>query len=257
MAPLFGRGLAGPVLRPLAERLIDAARLREGDRLILDAPCDGGVLSAALARSIAADVRVVAVDADAEALEAAGAAGPRAQLVRADPAQLPLAAGIVDVALSLLTLAHQRDPAAVVAACASTLRPEGRLIAAVWGERAAVPHLSALSGALHSTLGHTPTDVEDALALGAPGALETLAARVGMTGVRVLRLRDVARFDGVDHLWSVHGTGRLAPHAGELDEDAERAVRHELAGRLRRVTAWDGTLVVPVEIAVLMAKTDS
>jgi SAM-dependent methyltransferase len=253
VAPLFGRGLAAAVLRPLAERLIDAAQLRGDDRRILDAPCDGGVLSVAIARSTPSEVHVLAADADAEALREAAAAGSRARLVRADPARLPVTPGSVDVAVSLLTLAHQPDPAAVIASIGSALRRGGRLVVAVWGERAAVPHLVALSGALHASLGHAPREVEAGLALGAPGALEALAARAGLVAVRVDRLRDVARFDGVDHLWAVHREGRLTPHAAELDEDSERAVRHDLASRLLPVTSRDGTLVIPVEIAVLTA----
>jgi SAM-dependent methyltransferase len=253
VALLFGRGLAGPVLRPLAERLIDTAALRGDERLILDAPCDGGVLSVCLARVSPAGVRVVGLDASTEMLVEAADAGSPAVFVAASAARPPIRVRCVDVVLSLLTLPHQADPLSILSACARSLRSDGRVVAAVWGDSSAVPHLVALRDAVRAALKHAPSHIEDALSLGAPGALESLAIQAGLDDVRVARLRDVVRFEGVDHLWAVHAAGPLADEAAALDEESGQALRHDLANRLLAVTAWDGTLVVPVEIAVLTA----
>ena len=120
-----------------------------------------------------------------------------------------------------------------------------------------MPHLVALRDAVRAALKHVPSHIEDALSLGAPGALERLAAQAGLGDVRVARLRDVVRFEGVDHLWAVHAAGPLADEAAALDEESAQALRHDLANRLLAVTAWDGTLVVPVEMAVLTATAEA
>lgn len=241
------------MLRPLAERLIDAAALRPDDRVILDTPCDGGVLTVCLARSCPSRVRIVGVDAQTEMLVEAAAAGSRAVFIAASAAHLPVPARWADVAVSLLTLPHQVEPERVLSACAGTLRTDGRVVAAVWGDSTAVPHLVALRDALRATLKYPPSHIEEALSLGASGALESLAGQAGLDNMRVDRLRDVVRFEGVDHLWAVHAAGPLAEDAAALDQESAQALRHDLANRLLAVTAWDGTLVVPVEIAVLTA----
>jgi SAM-dependent methyltransferase len=253
VAPLFGRGLAGPVLRPLAERLIDAAALRPEDRLILDVPCDGGVLTVCLARSRPSGLRVVGVDTHTDTLVEAAAAGSRAVFITSSAAQLPFRGRSIDVALSLLTLPHQAEPVSILSACAGTLRGDGRVVAGVWGDSNAVPHLVALRDAVRATLKHAPSHIEEALSLGVPSALESLAAQAGLGNIQVERLRDVVRFEGVDHLWAVHAAGPLAEEAALLDDESAQALRHDLANRLLAVTAWDGTLVVPVEMAVLTA----
>ena len=225
--------------------------------MILDAPCDGGVLSVCLAHSSPAEVHVVGLDADTEMLVEAADAGSRAVFIAARAAQPPILARSVDVAVSLLTLPHQAEPVSILSACAATLRSDGRVVAAVWGDSSAVPHLVALRDAVRAALKHVPSHIEDALSLGAPGALERLAAQAGLGDVRVARLRDVVRFEGVDHLWAVHAAGPLADEAAALDEESAQALRHDLANRLLAVTAWDGTLVVPVEMAVLTATAEA
>ena len=225
--------------------------------MILDAPCDGGVLSVCLAHSSPAEVHVVGLDADTEMLVEAADAGSRAVFIAARAGQPPILARSVDVAVSLLTLPHQAEPVSILSACAGTLCSDGRVVAAVWGDSSAVPHLVALRDAVRAALKHVPSHIEDALSLGAPGALERLAAQAGLGDVRVARLRDVVRFEGVDHLWAVHAAGPLADEAAALDEESAQALRRDLANRLLAVTAWDGTLVVPVEMAVLTATAEA
>lgn len=257
MAALFPRELAAAVLRPLAERLAGVAAPRAGE-LVVDAPCDGGVLAGALAGQARGAARVIALDADEEAVAecAAAARGGRegVRAVRAAPSLAPLRRGSCDMVASLLTLPHAGDPAVTMTALSGLLRPGGRFVAGVWGGREAVPHLEALATTLTAALGAPPAMLEDALALGAPGALEALAARSGLGGPRVERLRDVVRFNGVDHLWAAHcASGPLAAAVTSLGPAALAEIRDGLATRLFRVTAWDGTLVVPVELAVLVA----
>ncbi|HEX6492882.1 MAG TPA: hypothetical protein VF112_05190 [Candidatus Dormibacteraeota bacterium] len=73
--------------------------------------------------------------------------------------------------------------------------------------------------------------------------VEALAA--GPPALRVERLRDVVRFDGLDALWAALVTERGIPEA--LDPDRREA----LEWALRRWIAADGTLRIPVEAALL------
>jgi len=214
-------------------------------------PSDGGVLAAVLARGVAPAGCVLAVDSDAAAVSEC-AAQPRPgrlgslHCVRAEPTTAPLGRGCVDVAASLFTLAHCADPTAVLASAAGALRSSGRLAMAAWSLAAAAPHLAVVEAALRRVAAADTDRLARALSLGEPGVLEALATRAGVRGTRVLRLRDVARFDGIDHL--------LAAVAPQLDASAAAHVeiRGEVGAALAGYTASDGTLLLPVEAAVLV-----
>lgn len=245
-------GLARPVLRPLAEHLVSVARPREGD-IILNSPCGSPALATVL-RRICPSALVVALDGDRRVLAECAAAQLGIRVLCGDPARPPVARGSCDMAISLLTLPHTVDAVATLRAVLTTLRSGGRLVAAVWGERAAVPHLAALEATLRTALGHAPAHLEEALSLGVAGRLEHLAATAGLAEVRVACLRDVVRFEGVDHLWAaLCATGPLAPAVTGLAVTRATAARADLAARLLPVTNNDGTLVIPVELALLIA----
>lgn len=249
---LPGGPLLGSALRPLAAHLVRLVRPAAGET-VLDLPCDGGALAAAVVRDAGGPLRVVGVDADPSALGDAARLGLRGTgWVRARPELPPLRAGRFDVAVSMLTLAHAPDPAAVVAAMARALRSGGRLAAAAWGERARVPHLDVLDAVLRDVLGIESRWLSAALGLGGAGTLEALGAAAGLGGAVVLRPGDVVRFEGAGHLLAAHlGDGGLGAEVGPLDAATAARLTAGLARRLEPLAARDGTLVVPVELAVL------
>jgi len=94
----------------------------------LDVGCGDGQVTIAMARAAGPSGRVVGVDADAEALELARAAGGRAdvsvEFVDED-ATRPIATEAFDLAYARLVLSHLTDPAAAVRAMRAEVRPGG------------------------------------------------------------------------------------------------------------------------------------
>ena len=120
--------------------LLDMAALRPGER-VLDVACGTGLVTLPAARAVGASGQVLGVDiagAMVEALrERAAAAGvPQVAAARMDAEQLALPDGSVDVVLCALGLMYVPDPAQALREVHRVLRPGGRAVFAVWGERA-------------------------------------------------------------------------------------------------------------------------
>jgi hypothetical protein len=202
------RLLVPAMLRPFAEHLVALLRPSSGD-LCVEVAADTGVMSTLLARTGAT---CIAADDDADALadlrdEAAMVHLGNLHTVRAPSAALPLPDGAAQVVTSLFTLTDEPDPAATLGEMLRILDPrQGRLACALWTEGAV---------RLGRRLGPAW-----AAALRAP--LELVA------------IRDLARFDGVEHL-------RAA--LGEATDDDD----------LRPHAAADGTLRIPTTAVVLLA----
>jgi ubiquinone/menaquinone biosynthesis C-methylase UbiE len=128
-------------LAPAHERLLELAALAPGEQ-VLDVACGTGLVSLRAARRVRPGGSVTGVDLSermvARALARAAAAGVHGFEARAmDAEALAFAAGAFDVVLNALGLMYSPDPAAALRQAARVLRPGGRAVAAVWGERAA------------------------------------------------------------------------------------------------------------------------
>jgi ubiquinone/menaquinone biosynthesis C-methylase UbiE len=128
-------------LAPATEALLAQAALQPGER-VLDAACGSGVLTVAALRAVGTRGEVVASDLSAQMLaiaaqRAAAEALPPPRCVRADAQVLDqvLGEGGFDVALCGLGLMYMPEPEQALAALHRCLRPGGRLLVSVWGER--------------------------------------------------------------------------------------------------------------------------
>jgi ubiquinone/menaquinone biosynthesis C-methylase UbiE len=120
--------------------LLAAAQLRRGER-VLDVACGTGLVSFAAARAVGPGGRVLGVDLSggmvgAARQRAAQHGVPNAAFVRMDAEALTLPEASVDVALCALGLMYMPDPEQALREMRRVLRPGGRLVVAVWGERA-------------------------------------------------------------------------------------------------------------------------
>lgn len=128
-------------LAPATEALLAEAALQPGER-VLDVACGTGALTRAALRAVGPGGSVVASDLSQQMLDLAaqrladeGLPPPR--WLRADAQALDqlLPEGGFDVLLCGLGLMYMPDPEAALAALVRCLRPGGRLLASVWGER--------------------------------------------------------------------------------------------------------------------------
>jgi len=125
----------------LGQPVLDLLAPRSGER-ILDLGCGDGALTAKL---VAAGADVVGVDASAEQIAAAQAAGLDARVV--DGAALDFDAEF-DAVFSNAALHWMRDPDAVIAGVARALRPGGRFVAEMGG----AGNCGAIRDALYAAL---------------------------------------------------------------------------------------------------------
>jgi ubiquinone/menaquinone biosynthesis C-methylase UbiE len=107
---------------------------------VLDVACGTGLVTLPAARAVGRGGQVIGVDIAERMVEAlrarAAAAGlSHVEAARMDAEQLALPDGCVDVALCALGLMYLPDPAQALREVKRVLRPGGRAVFAVWGER--------------------------------------------------------------------------------------------------------------------------
>ncbi len=121
-------------------QLLHHAALMPGET-VLDVACGTGIVSFAAARAVGASGRVIGVDLSGQMIEAASQQAQQSGLenlrfARMDAESLELADASVAVVLCALGLMYVPDPARALAEMRRVLRPGGRIVIAVWGERA-------------------------------------------------------------------------------------------------------------------------
>jgi SAM-dependent methyltransferase len=204
---MHSRLLVPSLLRPFGEHLAALVQPEPGD-VCVDVGGAGGVMPALLARVARL---CVAVDDDAEVLAELRHRAAVA-VVRARGDALPLRDGCAQVVTSLFALPPQPDAAATtLRELLRVLDPQhGRLVCALW---TAGDDGTLLAG----------RRIEDTTPL--------LAAAPSRTRIEVIR--DVARFDGVDHYRAA-----ISPALP--------------GGDVARWTAYDGTLRIPTQTVTLL-----
>lgn len=126
-------------LAPATDAVLASAALRPGEH-VLDVACGSGVLTRAAWSSVAAGGgTVVGTDLSEQMLAQACAQSPACRFVRADGQALEdsLRDETFDVVLCGLGLMYMPDPERALASMVRRLRPGGRLVVSVWGDRRA------------------------------------------------------------------------------------------------------------------------
>jgi ubiquinone/menaquinone biosynthesis C-methylase UbiE len=139
-APVYEEFWAAQLL-PAQERLLERANLQPGER-VLDVACGTGLATFPAAEQVGQAGEVVGTDisaqmiADASAL-AAERGVTNTRFIRTDAEALKLgdAETPFDVAICALGLMYVPDPVAAIRKMAESVRPGGRVVAAVWGHR--------------------------------------------------------------------------------------------------------------------------
>lgn len=126
-------------LAPAQRLLLEMADLTEGEAVV-DVACGTGLVTVEAARAVGPGGRVAATDLSAKMVdltrEATSERGAGNVTVhRCDAASLDLPDEAFDAALCALGLMYVPDPSSAVHEMARILRPGGRAVAAVWGER--------------------------------------------------------------------------------------------------------------------------
>ncbi|MEZ5356407.1 MAG: methyltransferase domain-containing protein [Bryobacteraceae bacterium] len=127
-------------VEPAQRRLLEMAALRPGER-VLDVACGTGLVTFPAASAVGKSGEVIGADISERMVEHASAEAARAgmgnvRFVRAGAEEMDFPEASFDAILCSLGLMYVPDPMAALQAMRTMLRPGGRLVAAVWGERA-------------------------------------------------------------------------------------------------------------------------
>lgn len=127
-------------LAPAQSEVLRRAALAPGER-VLDVACGPGLVAFAAAEALGAEGRVVGVDISGRMVDAASARAQErgvtnASFARMEAEALALPDASFDVALCALGLMYMPHPEQALREMHRVLRRGGRMVVAVWGERA-------------------------------------------------------------------------------------------------------------------------
>lgn len=176
-------------LAPAQRLLLDMAAVTRGER-VLDVACGTGLVSFPAAEAAGVEGMVAGTDiSDGMVERARGLAAEKGignvRFERADAESQPFADGSFDAALCSLGLMYVPDPVGALREMRRLLRPDGRAVAAVWGDRTRC----GWAGIFPVVDARVETDVCPLFfQLGTGDALRMAMEMAGYTGVQVERL---------------------------------------------------------------------
>jgi len=224
-------------LAPAQAKLLACAAPAPGER-VLDVACGTGLVAFAAAQAVGPAGAVLGVDLSGAMVESArrrarGRGLENTRFARMDAESLDLRDGSFDVALCALGLMYVPDPAQALREMRRVLRPGGRLVVAVWGER--------------SRCGWSPlfpiVDEEVAsevcplfFRLGQGDALARLYAETGLQVTAQHRIATTLAYADADAACDAAFVGGPVALAwSRFDEDVRRRVRSRY---LEAIAAW-------------------
>ena len=214
-------------LRPAHDAVLAAAGLCTGERVI-DIACGTGMVTLPAARAVGPTGQVLATDisqrmVDDTARRAREHDIDHVDVERRDAEALGPVSGF-DVALCSLGLMYVPAPPVALAEIARVLRPGGRVVVAVWGERrnCGWAELFPIVDA------RVASDVCPMFfALGAPGCLADVVARAGFVAVEELRISTELVYVDEDAAIGAAFLGGPVALAHARFDDATRASAYE------------------------------
>lgn len=221
------------------DRFLALAAIEPGMR-VLDVGCGAGETARAAARLGA---RVTGVDLSSALLDVAR---QRAQDEGLDVAFVQADAQVADLGtdhdrvVSRTGVMFFGDPVAAFANLAGALRPDGRLVVAVWQAYDAQGWLPAFRTAIDPALPPPPPDAPGPFSLGDPEVVLTLLTEAGFAPPTLTGVSEPMRFGDDPEDADVMVRGIVGGMLDELDPDARAAAEERLAALLAAHAGPDG-----------------
>jgi ubiquinone/menaquinone biosynthesis C-methylase UbiE len=235
-------------LAPATQGVLRLALLQPGER-VLDVACGSGVLTRAALAAVGPQGEAVGCDVSAGMVAVAQATSIGCHFVRTDAQAVGevLPADHFDVVLCGLGLMYMPDPEASLAAMVGCLRPGGRLVVSVWGERTAC----GWSGVFPIVDARVQSEVCPMFfRLGGGDALHSALAGAGLQQVHTERVFTTIDYSNATTACdAAFEGGPVALAYGRFDEPTRAAVRAEYLASLQRWARSHG-FAVPGEFVL-------
>lgn len=219
-------------LAPATQGVLRLARLQPGER-VLDVACGSGVLTRAALAAVGLQGEAVGCDVSAGMVAVAQAASIGCHFLRTDAQAVDevLPADHFDAVLCGLGLMYMPDPEASIAAMARCLRPGGRLVVSVWGERSAC----GWSGVFPIVDARVQSEVCPMFfRLGGGQALHTALSGANLQRVHTERIATTIHYaDATTACDAAFEGGPVALAYSRFDPPTCEAVRHEYLDSLQ------------------------
>jgi ubiquinone/menaquinone biosynthesis C-methylase UbiE len=234
----------------VAERMVEMAQIKEGDR-VLDVAAGYGEPSLTAARVVGPQGSVVATDLSAGMLdfgrERAAAAGlENVEFVESDAASLDLPEQSFDAALSRFGIIFEPDAEAAAARIRTFLRPGARMAIASWGPPDRVPFIAVpmMTAMKRLDIPPPPPGTPGPLSRPTPEAIGGLLEAGGFSGVEVDEMEVSFEWGSPEEFTQFIKEiappviKLIEPHPEEIQEETwdaitEAARRHSDDGKLR------------------------
>ncbi len=234
----------------VAPLLVDFTGPPDGGR-VLDVGSGTGSLAFAIAER-RARARVIGIDPSKEYVAYANGKSPygdRVSFEVGDAQKLHFPDAAFDAGLSLLVFNFIPDPKKALLELRRTVKPGGRISAAVWDYGAGMKMLRAFWDAAAKVDARAEKRDERHMPLCRAGELSALWKQGGLENVRELPLDMTMRFGSFADYWDpfLLGQGPAGSYAASLDRQMLPALRSEVKRRLS-VSAESAPLVLPARV---------
>ncbi len=223
-------GFVDEQLAMATEALLDAAEIREGDRVLDLAAGPGGAGLAAVQRA-GSTGRVVLSDVAAEMVAvAAKRVGPGAQVSTAvfDQSAIDFGDATFDAVINRHGLMFVEDPGQTVAEAVRVLRARGRYAVMTWDRRELNPWLGLVLDAVGAQFGvpFPPPNVRGPFSLDTPDVLTSVLQDGGLDNVTVEAMSTPMRAASLEEWWErvPQLAGPLALALAGMDADVRDAI---------------------------------
>jgi SAM-dependent methyltransferase len=236
-----------PTQAPLYETTFDALGVTNGTRL-LDAGCGAGH---ALQLAAKRGAEVTGLDASAGLLRVARRRLPDSDIRQGDIEKLPYGDGMFDAVTAFNSVQYASDPTAALREMRRVTRPGAPVAISTWGDPARCETRGVLA-AMGSLMPPPPPGTGGPFALSAPGALEELVERAGLTAEKAM---DVPTpFVYVDVASALRANLASGPGRVAIDHAGADAVRDALAVALAPFAGTDGQVRLENVFRVVVAR---
>jgi ubiquinone/menaquinone biosynthesis C-methylase UbiE len=228
------------LFRQFAPKVLDAARVGTGDR-VLDVACGTGVLAREALRRVGSSGLVVGLDAAPGMIEVARQIEPAVEWREGKAELLPLNDESFDAVVSQFGLMFFKDPRRAIREMLRVLTSRGRLAVAVWDSLNNIPAYAAEDELLRETLGQEATDALRApFTLGDRDELGKLFSEAGAHAVEVSTHSGTALFPNIRTMVEADLRGWLPLMGFNLSDEQMSQTLEQAEAALAAYASSDG-----------------